>query len=419
MISLLSDDDEKDIIDIIGMQKNISTEIKIDKILKKKDNILKIDKKRSFDEIESIDDDDDDKNSEDSFFANSKFNGGKKSKTTKVVKTATMQPLSSNIVNKSTKTIKVSKKEENSKLTAESNLTKFFDFDPLIHDPLLKKTQPQSSSATVKRKSTNTIVLKDDVVNDKLNTKKTVYDISSEEENIDSQHNDDSLSLSSSSSDFDSFYKETDNDDNDDNYENVYKNHDDINDIFNKNNASNDYLKRIASIDIGRNNFAIFIYDIQQNQVIFWKNCKTDLKEYNVTTYIDILERLFITFPEAELYLIEKQVAIAPKNCIIESIVHSIVRHKLKKRVLSVNPSSVSKYFSLLKTKHLKKRDAVVIVKQILIDRDAKLKFQDISLPRDFLSRQTKKRDDLADCCLQGILYFIATQRITINILFL
>lgn len=95
--------------------------------------------------------------------------------------------------------------------------------------------------------------------------------------------------------------------------------------------------------------------------------------------------------------------AIAPKNCIIESIVHSIVRHKLKKRALSINPVSVSKYFSLLKTKHLKKRDAVVIVKQILTDREAKFKFQDISLPRDFLSKQTKKRDDLADCCLQGI----------------
>lgn len=252
MISLLSEDEESE---------NIG-----DKIPKKKNNVLRIDKKRSFDEtrVESIDDDN--QESEDSFFSNCKTSENKtKSKTVSATTIISQSQLPTPThINKKPKITSFSKKNANSKFE-ESNLTKFFDFDPSIHNPLLTNKQISSNNVVVvaKKKSTNAIVLHDDD-NNKLhfNTKKTVYDISSDED-------DECDSNDSSSSDLDSFYKENDNDDNDD--ENLYNNNNNnIDDIFNKNNASNDYLKRVASIDIGRNNFAIFIYDVQQNQVIFW-----------------------------------------------------------------------------------------------------------------------------------------------------
>lgn len=79
----------------------------------------------------------------------------------------------------------------------------------------------------------------------------------------------------------------------------------------------------------------------------------------------------------------------------------------MKKQVLSISPTEVSNHFSLLKSKYLKKRDAIVVCKQILVDREAQIKFVDINLPQNFLSNDVKmKRDDFADSFLQ-CLYFI------------
>jgi hypothetical protein len=136
-------------------------------------------------------------------------------------------------------------------------------------------------------------------------------------------------------------------------------------------------------------------------------NIVTGLKDYRVAEYVSKLERILDALPIGEIYLIEKQVALASKNCIIESILHSIIRFKLKKQVLSISPTDVSNHFSLLKSKYLKKRDAIVVCKQILIDREAQIKFSDINLPKNFLSSDVKmKRDDFADSFLQ-CLYFL------------
>lgn len=167
-------------------------------------------------------------------------------------------------------------------------------------------------------------------------------------------------------------------------------------------------IKLIVSIDIGRNNLGVFVYNCITKKAVFWTVFSTGLGIYHAPQYVKQMEKIMDRIPRGSVYLIEKQVALSPKNCIVESIVHSIARFKYSASVYSIKPSTVSDYFSMTKGKSAKKIDAVKLCKQILQDRDANLRFTDIELPQKFLSKSKMKRDDLSDCMLQ-CLYYVDT----------
>ncbi len=161
---------------------------------------------------------------------------------------------------------------------------------------------------------------------------------------------------------------------------------------------------KITSIDIGRKNLAIFVYNTKKRKVVFWKNINTELSVFNSNKYRKILTKVFLQLPESDLYLLEKQVPIPEnhKNLIIESILNCIITFYYGKNPIIVNPKDVSNYFKLTKDRYYKKRDAVAIIKQMIIDPN-----RDIIIPEKEIEEfeSSKKQDDLADSFLQCIWY--------------
>lgn len=164
----------------------------------------------------------------------------------------------------------------------------------------------------------------------------------------------------------------------------------------------------VASIDVGRNNMCVCIYAPFTRTVIHWKNYNLQLKAYDPQTYRKTVETIFYKIPKCTVYLIEKQVPMAPKNCLIESILHCIVSYAACKPARTVSPTDVRKFFLLRHDKkYYKKRDAVFVTTQVLEDiQGAAIKFRNEADRTTFLKPpKGLKRDDLADSLLQALFY--------------
>jgi len=175
--------------------------------------------------------------------------------------------------------------------------------------------------------------------------------------------------------------------------------------------ATNQKSLLVASIDVGRNNMCVCIYAPFSRTVVHWKNYNLQLKAYDPQTYRKTVETIFYKIPKCSVYLIEKQVPIAPKNCLIESILHCIVSYAACKPARTVHPAEVRKFFSLrYDKKYYKKRDAVFVTVQILQDMPrAAIQFRNEEDRSAFLKPpKGLKRDDLADSFLQ-VLYYSET----------
>lgn len=98
----------------------------------------------------------------------------------------------------------------------------------------------------------------------------------------------------------------------------------------------------------------------------------------------------------------------APKNCLIESILHCIVSYAACKPARTVSPAEVRKFFLLRHDKkYFKKRDAVFVTTQVLQDaQGAAIRFRNEEDRTTFLKPpKGLKRDDLADSLLQALFY--------------
>jgi hypothetical protein len=196
-------------------------------------------------------------------------------------------------------------------------------------------------------------------------------------------------------------------------------------------------LPLLASIDIGRCNLAICVFSCAERQCLYWKNFDLDLRTYHPKTYRDRLLEVLQRAPLADIYLVERQVHMAPKNCTLEAIVWCLVPYVLKRQIVGISPSAVSRFFGMNRgNKYSKKRDAVHLTSQILVCSRAKITFQDPSLAAAFLQAgrkrklektaemksnlatpvlskkqklpkksKTLKRDDLSDAFLQALFY--------------
>ena len=167
----------------------------------------------------------------------------------------------------------------------------------------------------------------------------------------------------------------------------------------------------LVSIDIGRKNLAVCILECVQRKVVFWRNFDVNLKAYNPIVYRKQLEKIFLSLPKGHIYVVERQMFKATKNCFIECILHSMIAYRLNHLPVPVNPRAVANFFALRDGKYFKKKDAVFVCKQILKDeKNAAIKFGNESLRSAFLeSKTTEKMDDLADCLLQA-LYHLETK---------
>lgn len=161
----------------------------------------------------------------------------------------------------------------------------------------------------------------------------------------------------------------------------------------------------IVSIDVGRNNLAVFVYEWQRRVGVFWHNFDMRLRRYEPNTYRKHVKVMLESIPFiGDMYLVERQVPRATKNCIIEVIIHCIVAEHFHKKSLTVSPSAVRKFFSLRNdTKHFKKMDAAFVCDQIIDCQRARVRMLEESMKSTF--RSSKKRDDLADCFLQALYY--------------
>lgn len=166
--------------------------------------------------------------------------------------------------------------------------------------------------------------------------------------------------------------------------------------------------RRVVSIDIGRKNLAVCIYNGKTRTCSYWKNFNTNLSTYNPNKWRVQLSKILLEIPEGDIYLIEKQVPVPQnhKNLIMESIINCIIAFAFGKTPIVANPETISNYFGMTKKKYYKKKDATVICEQILRDSKAKIKMKDPQWARLFLQpKAIEKRDDLADCLLQAIWY--------------
>lgn len=165
----------------------------------------------------------------------------------------------------------------------------------------------------------------------------------------------------------------------------------------------------IVSIDVGRKNLAVCVYDGISRKGLLWKNYDTHLKNYAPSKYRKILTKIMLGLPPGDVYLIEKQVPRPEnhKNLIVEAMLHCIVALVFQKKPVAVNPKDVSEYFGMTKDRKAKKRDAVAICEQILKDEDGRSKISmEAGMVDLFIDKKkTPKRDDLADCFLQAVYY--------------
>ena len=166
---------------------------------------------------------------------------------------------------------------------------------------------------------------------------------------------------------------------------------------------------RVASIDVGRRNLALCVYDANERTVTHWRVYDTGLGDtaYNAERWCATVAALVRSWPPADTYLVERQVPQPHnhKNLIIEALVHAIVGATLHGTAIAVSPADVSGYFLLPKgAKHAKKRAATSACVELLRDRRARIRVADENLSARFTTPGViAKRDDLADCLLQCI----------------
>jgi hypothetical protein len=190
-------------------------------------------------------------------------------------------------------------------------------------------------------------------------------------------------------------------------------------------NVLDESIRVIASVDVGRKNMAVFVYDALERRGLFWHNFDLRLsRTYDPRAYRQAVAEVLQKVPRADVYVVERQLPFATHNCYLEMAVHCIVTYGLRTPVVSACPKKIAEYFSLnLSSKHYKKRDAVHVCAQVLMCPRAAIRMNDPPLVARFLQesvdygprrkiasgKRTMKLDDLSDALLQT-LYFVQTR---------
>jgi len=177
-------------------------------------------------------------------------------------------------------------------------------------------------------------------------------------------------------------------------------------------------VKTIASLDIGRKNLAVFVYDAERRQGTFWQNYNLGVAaKYDVRAYHSRVAAVLQNIPRVDVFVVERQNPMAPRNCYLEMAIHCFAEYALKTRVVSADPKVVAQFFRLnVSSPHFKKRDAVHVCAQVLMCRRAAIQLADPALTAQFLTEErnygprrkhssTLKLDDLSDCLLQAVHY--------------